>query len=177
MEISQEVYWKNICSGNTAQWLIHTRLGVHSYAPLLFHVALLWNGSQMYSKSRFSKTSHGLVLQELNRSLNLGFNYSLPIPTKVCLTEIQIWWRKYRFHTCVSVCSSSENAPHWFSELSNGLLLTQKVMAVFLALHTGKKSFTSIYIALTCIFFIFFIIPQIKPLFCMSVSFSQWWSH
>lgn len=35
-------------------------------------------------------------------------------------------------------CSSSENAPHWFGELSNGLLLTQKVMAGFLALHTGR---------------------------------------
>ncbi|KAG7275522.1 hypothetical protein CRUP_032565 [Coryphaenoides rupestris] len=32
--------------------------------------------------------------------------------------------------------SGSEDAPRWFGELSNGLLLTQKVMAAFLALHT-----------------------------------------
>lgn len=32
---------------------------------------------------------------------------------------------------------SSQNAPQWFGELSNGLLLIQKIMAGFLALHTG----------------------------------------
>lgn len=32
---------------------------------------------------------------------------------------------------------SSEDGPQWFGELSNGLLLIQKIMAGFLALHTG----------------------------------------
>uniref|UniRef100_A0A665X4I4 Cation-transporting P-type ATPase C-terminal domain-containing protein n=1 Tax=Echeneis naucrates TaxID=173247 RepID=A0A665X4I4_ECHNA len=36
--------------------------------------------------------------------------------------------------------SSSDEAPHWFTDLSNGLLLTQKVMAGFLVLHTGLGS-------------------------------------
>uniref|UniRef100_A0A3Q3N4B8 Transmembrane protein 94 n=1 Tax=Mastacembelus armatus TaxID=205130 RepID=A0A3Q3N4B8_9TELE len=40
---------------------------------------------------------------------------------------------------------SSNEAPHWFSELSNGLLLTQKVMAVFLVLHTVVISLSYVH--------------------------------
>ncbi|TNN03543.1 hypothetical protein fugu_000572 [Takifugu bimaculatus] len=49
--------------------------------------------------------------------------------------------------TCLHIltASSSENAPHWFNELSNGLLLTQKVMAGFLALHTVVISLSYIH--------------------------------
>uniref|UniRef100_A0A8C9XQ44 Transmembrane protein 94 n=1 Tax=Sander lucioperca TaxID=283035 RepID=A0A8C9XQ44_SANLU len=42
-------------------------------------------------------------------------------------------------------CSSSVDSPHWFSELSNGLLLTQKVMAGFLVLHTVVISLSYVH--------------------------------
>uniref|UniRef100_A0A8D3CMG9 Transmembrane protein 94 n=1 Tax=Scophthalmus maximus TaxID=52904 RepID=A0A8D3CMG9_SCOMX len=45
----------------------------------------------------------------------------------------------------LSDCSSSDEAPHWFSELSNGLLLTQKVMAGFLVLHTVVISLSYVH--------------------------------
>ncbi|CAL8284244.1 unnamed protein product [Merluccius merluccius] len=41
--------------------------------------------------------------------------------------------------------SWAENAPRWFGELSNGLLLTQKVMAGFLALHTVVVSLSYVH--------------------------------
>ncbi|KAJ3608414.1 hypothetical protein NHX12_025461 [Muraenolepis orangiensis] len=41
--------------------------------------------------------------------------------------------------------SGSEDAPRWFGELSNGLLLTQKVMAGFLALHTVVVSLSYVH--------------------------------
>lgn len=44
-----------------------------------------------------------------------------------------------------SICSFSPGAPQWFFELSNGLLMTQKVMAGFLVLHTGKSAFIDMY--------------------------------
>ncbi|XP_017292535.1 transmembrane protein 94 isoform X1 [Kryptolebias marmoratus] len=49
--------------------------------------------------------------------------------------------------TCPSIFkpSSSEEAPHWFNELSNGLLLTQKLMAGFLVLHTVVISLSYIH--------------------------------
>lgn len=64
------------------------------------------------------------------------------------IAHVYVW-------TC-DVCSSSENAPHWFGELSNGLLLTQKVMAGFLALHTGRrrlKKITPLSLYLSCIYY------------------------
>ncbi|XP_035467834.1 transmembrane protein 94 isoform X2 [Scophthalmus maximus] len=49
--------------------------------------------------------------------------------------------------TCLHIftASSSDEAPHWFSELSNGLLLTQKVMAGFLVLHTVVISLSYVH--------------------------------
>ncbi|XP_059893653.1 transmembrane protein 94 isoform X3 [Gadus macrocephalus] len=41
--------------------------------------------------------------------------------------------------------SVSQSAPRWFGELSNGLLLTQKVMAGFLALHTVVVSLSYVH--------------------------------
>lgn len=43
------------------------------------------------------------------------------------------------------ICSVSPSAPQWFFELSNGLLMTQKIMAGFLVLHTGKSAFIDMY--------------------------------
>ncbi|XP_071400574.1 transmembrane protein 94 isoform X2 [Centroberyx affinis] len=57
--------------------------------------------------------------------------------------------------------SSSENAPHWFSELSNGLLLTQKVMAGFLALHTVVISLSYVH--------------RSQPLWRKSPFSNTWW--
>lgn len=49
--------------------------------------------------------------------------------------------------SCASVFTarSSDEAPGWFSELSNGLLLTQKVMAAFLVLHTVVISLSYVH--------------------------------
>ncbi|XP_076007967.1 transmembrane protein 94 isoform X2 [Genypterus blacodes] len=57
--------------------------------------------------------------------------------------------------------SSSENAPHWFSELSNGLLLTQKVMAGFLVLHTVAISLSYVH--------------RSQPLWRKSPFSNSWW--
>ncbi|XP_037610869.1 transmembrane protein 94 isoform X5 [Sebastes umbrosus] len=46
---------------------------------------------------------------------------------------------------CLYIPSSSDDAPRWFSELSNGLLLTQKVMAGFLVLHTVVISLSYVH--------------------------------
>uniref|UniRef100_A0A8C3AVX5 Transmembrane protein 94 n=1 Tax=Cyclopterus lumpus TaxID=8103 RepID=A0A8C3AVX5_CYCLU len=47
--------------------------------------------------------------------------------------------------TLQEVCCRSIDAPHWFGELSNGLLLTQKVMAGFLVLHTVVISLSYVH--------------------------------
>uniref|UniRef100_A0A8B9R8K7 Cation-transporting P-type ATPase C-terminal domain-containing protein n=1 Tax=Astyanax mexicanus TaxID=7994 RepID=A0A8B9R8K7_ASTMX len=67
----------------------------------------------------------------------LGFGFSLQ---EVCATAAN--------HTCdfiISGYSSPEDAPQWFGELSNGLLLIQKVMAGFLALHTVMISLSYVH--------------------------------
>ncbi|XP_047465061.1 transmembrane protein 94 isoform X2 [Mugil cephalus] len=46
---------------------------------------------------------------------------------------------------CIFTVSSSVDAPRWFNELSNGLLLTQKVMAAFLVLHTAVISLSYVH--------------------------------
>ncbi|XP_028263980.1 transmembrane protein 94 isoform X2 [Parambassis ranga] len=46
---------------------------------------------------------------------------------------------------CIFTASSSPDAPPWFDELSNGLLLTQKVLAAFLVLHTVVISFSYVH--------------------------------
>uniref|UniRef100_A0A668AGL9 Transmembrane protein 94 n=1 Tax=Myripristis murdjan TaxID=586833 RepID=A0A668AGL9_9TELE len=72
-----------------------------------------------------------------------------------------------RFHgsvlttRCVCECRSFETLPPWFSELSNGLLLTQKVMAGFLALHTVVISLSYVH--------------RSQPLWRKSPFSNTWW--
>ncbi|XP_038591337.1 transmembrane protein 94 isoform X4 [Micropterus salmoides] len=71
----------------------------------------------------------GFTLQEVClRSTNLTLADNTTVPYLHLLTA-----------------SSSSDAPLWFSELSNGLLLTQKVMAGFLALHTVVISLSYVH--------------------------------
>nr|XP_043869091.1 transmembrane protein 94 isoform X1 [Solea senegalensis] len=56
---------------------------------------------------------------------------------------------------------SSDEAPRWFSELSNGLLLTQKVMAGFLVLHTAVISLSYVH--------------RSQPLWRRSPFSNTWW--
>uniref|UniRef100_A0A8C4SUU1 Transmembrane protein 94 n=1 Tax=Erpetoichthys calabaricus TaxID=27687 RepID=A0A8C4SUU1_ERPCA len=64
---------------------------------------------------------------------------------------------------CSSVISTinSEGAPNWFGELANGLLLIQKVMAAFLALHTVVVSLSHVH--------------RSKPLWRKSPFTNTWW--
>uniref|UniRef100_A0A3Q1KFN8 Cation-transporting P-type ATPase C-terminal domain-containing protein n=1 Tax=Anabas testudineus TaxID=64144 RepID=A0A3Q1KFN8_ANATE len=62
--------------------------------------------------------------------------------------------------TCLHIFKASD-APHWFSELSNGLLLTQKVMAGFLVLHTVVISFSYVH--------------RSQPLWRKSPFSNTWW--
>uniref|UniRef100_A0A3B4XUV6 Transmembrane protein 94 n=1 Tax=Seriola lalandi dorsalis TaxID=1841481 RepID=A0A3B4XUV6_SERLL len=66
-------------------------------------------------------------------------------------------------NTIVVLCdhSSSDEAPHWFTELSNGLLLTQKVMAGFLVLHTVVISLSYVH--------------RSQPLWRKSPFSNTWW--
>ncbi|KAF7649423.1 hypothetical protein LDENG_00140690 [Lucifuga dentata] len=61
----------------------------------------------------------------------------------------------------ILTASSSEKAPHWFGELSNGLLLTQKVMAGFLVLHTVVISLSYVH--------------RSQPLWRKSPFSNTWW--
>lgn len=65
--------------------------------------------------------------------------------------------------TCLHIfkASSSNEAPHWFSELSDGLLLTQKVMAGFLVLHTVVISLSYVH--------------RSQPLWRKSPFSNTWW--
>ncbi|XP_040885345.1 transmembrane protein 94-like [Toxotes jaculatrix] len=64
--------------------------------------------------------------------------------------------------TChILTASSSDEAPQWFSELSNGLLLTQKVMAGFLVLHTVVISLSYVH--------------RSQPLWRKSPFSNTWW--
>ncbi|KAK1907013.1 Transmembrane protein 94, partial [Dissostichus eleginoides] len=65
--------------------------------------------------------------------------------------------------TCLHIltASSSVDAPHWFGELSNGLLLTQKVMAGFLVLHTVVISLSYVH--------------RSQPLWRKSPFSNTWW--
>uniref|UniRef100_A0A3Q0RLN8 Transmembrane protein 94 n=1 Tax=Amphilophus citrinellus TaxID=61819 RepID=A0A3Q0RLN8_AMPCI len=56
---------------------------------------------------------------------------------------------------------TSNNAPKWFSELSNGLLMTQKVMAGFLVLHTVVISLSYVH--------------RSQPLWKKSPFSNTWW--
>ncbi|XP_066560947.1 transmembrane protein 94 [Amia ocellicauda] len=61
----------------------------------------------------------------------------------------------------IMVASSDPGAPKWFGELSNGLLLIQKVMAGFLALHTVVISLSHVH--------------RSKPLWRKSPFSNTWW--
>uniref|UniRef100_A0A4W6EID2 Transmembrane protein 94 n=1 Tax=Lates calcarifer TaxID=8187 RepID=A0A4W6EID2_LATCA len=61
----------------------------------------------------------------------------------------------------VIILCSSDEAPQWFSELSNGLLLTQKVMAGFLVLHTVVISLSYVH--------------RSQPLWRKSPFSNTWW--
>lgn len=61
----------------------------------------------------------------------------------------------------ILTASSSDDAPRWFSELSNGLLLTQKVMAGFLVLHTVVISLSYVH--------------RSQPLWRKSPFSNTWW--
>ncbi|XP_069578597.1 transmembrane protein 94 isoform X5 [Brachyistius frenatus] len=62
---------------------------------------------------------------------------------------------------CLYTASSSDEALRWFSELSNGLLLTQKVMAGFLVLHTVVISLSYVH--------------RSQPLWRKSPFSNTWW--
>lgn len=106
-----------------------------------------------------------------------------------CLDPSQVFCLWLIFVFCE--CSSSANAPQWFGELSNGLLLTQKVMAGFLALHMGREAFrASVFLhhlnvrcCLNPAFFFFFpavvislsYIHRSQPLWRKSPFSNSWW--
>ncbi|XP_019731271.1 transmembrane protein 94 isoform X2 [Hippocampus comes] len=64
----------------------------------------------------------------------LAFGFTLQ---EVCLRSANLTMFENGTGKClhILIASSSNHAPHWFSDLSNGLLLTQKVMTGFLVLH------------------------------------------
>ncbi|XP_028331237.1 transmembrane protein 94 isoform X2 [Gouania willdenowi] len=74
----------------------------------------------------------------------LGFGFTLQT---ICPTGTIITFTDNTTLTCscIYTVSSSDEAPHWFSELSNGLLLTQKVMSCFLVLHTVAISLSYVH--------------------------------
>ncbi|XP_077481266.1 transmembrane protein 94 isoform X2 [Stigmatopora argus] len=65
----------------------------------------------------------------------LAFGFTLQ---EVCLKSANLTMFENATGNCLHIltASSSNHAPCWFSKLSNGLLLTQKVMTGFLVLHT-----------------------------------------
>ncbi|XP_074519033.1 transmembrane protein 94 isoform X2 [Halichoeres trimaculatus] len=90
----------------------------------------------------------------------LAFGFTLQ---EVCLRSSNITLPDNSTATCLHILteSSSENAPRWFTELSNGLLLTQKVMAAFLALHTVVISLSYVH--------------RSQPLWRKSPFSNTWW--
>ncbi|TMS22446.1 Transmembrane protein 94, partial [Larimichthys crocea] len=87
----------------------------------------------------------GFTLQEVCRSITLADNTTVSCLSSVFLCN----------------CSSADGAPIWFNELSNGLLLTQKVMAGFLALHTVVISLSYVH--------------RSQPLWRKSPFSNTWW--
>ncbi|XP_041829106.1 transmembrane protein 94 isoform X2 [Melanotaenia boesemani] len=90
----------------------------------------------------------------------LAFGFTLqaicPVGSNLTFSDNTTW-------TCRSIytASSSEEAPDWFRKLSNGLLLTQKVMAGFLVLHTVVISISYVH--------------RSKPLWRKSPFSNTWW--
>ncbi|XP_044034414.1 transmembrane protein 94 isoform X4 [Siniperca chuatsi] len=88
----------------------------------------------------------------------LAFGFTLQ---EVCLRSSNFTLADSTIVTCLHIASSSDDAPLWFSELSNGLLLTQKVMAGFLALHTVVISLSYVH--------------RSQPLWRKSPFSNTWW--
>ncbi|KAM7371274.1 hypothetical protein PAMP_010760 [Pampus punctatissimus] len=90
----------------------------------------------------------------------LAFGFTLQ---EVCLRSSNLTLADNSTVTCLHIltASSSDEAPHWFSELSNGLLLTQKVMAGFLVLHTVVISLSYVH--------------RSQPLWRKSPFSNTWW--
>ncbi|XP_061665554.1 transmembrane protein 94 isoform X4 [Syngnathoides biaculeatus] len=74
----------------------------------------------------------------------LAFGFTLQ---EVCLRSRKLTMFANVTRNCLHIltASSSNHAPRWFSELSNGLLLTQKVMTGFLVLHTVAISLSYVH--------------------------------
>ncbi|CAF90400.1 unnamed protein product, partial [Tetraodon nigroviridis] len=90
----------------------------------------------------------------------LAFGFTLQ---EVCQRSSELISADNATITCLHIftASSSANAPQWFNELSNGLLLTQKVMAGFLALHMVVISLSYIH--------------RSQPLWKKSPFSNSWW--
>ncbi|XP_016427783.1 transmembrane protein 94-like isoform X2 [Sinocyclocheilus rhinocerous] len=73
----------------------------------------------------------------------VGFGFSLQ---EVCSRAANLTKIDNSTITCSQILvSSSQDGPQWFGELSNGLLLIQKIMAGFLALHTVVISLSYVH--------------------------------
>ncbi|XP_046888146.1 transmembrane protein 94 isoform X4 [Hypomesus transpacificus] len=90
----------------------------------------------------------------------LGFGFTL---NQVCLHANNLTLADNTTVSCFHLltASSAADAPHWFEELSNGLLLSQKVMAGFLVLHT-------VFISLSYV-------HRSQPLWRKSPFSNTWW--
>ncbi|XP_077406450.1 transmembrane protein 94 isoform X3 [Vanacampus margaritifer] len=74
----------------------------------------------------------------------LAFGFTLQ---EVCLRSTNLTILENTTGKCLHIltASSSIHAPRWFSDLSNGLLLTQKIMTGFLVLHTVVISLSYVH--------------------------------
>ncbi|KAA8581048.1 hypothetical protein FQN60_002629, partial [Etheostoma spectabile] len=90
----------------------------------------------------------------------LAFGFTLQ---EICLRSSNSTLADNSTVNCLYIlsASSSVDSPHWFSELSNGLLLTQKVMAGFLVLHTVVISLSYVH--------------RSQPLWRKSPLSNTWW--
>ncbi|KAM4524631.1 transmembrane protein 94 isoform 2-T2 [Odontesthes bonariensis] len=90
----------------------------------------------------------------------LAFGFTLQA---VCPTGRNLTFSDNSMFNCGSIytASSSNEALNWFGELSNGLLLTQKLMAGFLVLHTVVISISYVH--------------RSQPLWKKSPFSNSWW--
>ncbi|KAM9837619.1 transmembrane protein 94 [Aulostomus maculatus] len=90
----------------------------------------------------------------------LAFGFTLQ---EVCLRGNNLTLANNTTAACLHIltASSSDDAPRWFHELSNGLLLTQKVMAGFLVFHTVVISLSYVH--------------RSQPLWRKSPFSNTWW--
>ncbi|XP_061764603.1 transmembrane protein 94 isoform X1 [Nerophis ophidion] len=90
----------------------------------------------------------------------LAFGFTLQ---EICLrsTNLTMFDNTTRMCQHILTASSNDHAPRWFFELSNGLLLTQKVMTAFLVLHTVVISLSYVH--------------RSQPLWRKSPFSNTWW--